>query len=225
MFFYLIFPSLYWVMKKVNARLGRGYLYLFVGLSVFLHVVFFSFIFPWPVAKNNVVYYLPIFSVVVFVIGVGAYFIFDGKFASDKPIFDLLLFCVATVANIYIMMNGRDWVYVFLPISAAFSFLCLIKFLAARNCIWPWIRWVGINSYSVYVFHFVVVWLLGLRLTTYVQQFVFNKVAAIGISFVSILFLSTLIATISRALIEEPGIRFGSKVRGRLIISKSLART
>ncbi len=211
--FYLIFPIVFKLSRVVGARHPERILALIAGglavnilaQSIFLRVTGMN------IRDDNFVYYNIVNQFSVFEVGVFAYFAHEEM--ERKPLFpsrssSIIGFLSFTLATMTLRHLKNDDYLMVVPLTAAWSFFFLLNILEARRRSINFLVAIGRVSYSMYIFHFLIVWgLLGLIFEK-IGNNVPSQVLLLSGYLLAVL-MSFGVALISERFVEQPGILFG----------------
>ena len=120
-----------------------------------------------------------------------------------------------TAAAIALAQARLPYSYVLIPSLAGLSFVFLLELFAQVPRLAPaWLQWIGRISYSMYIFHFTVVYLLCRHVFGAVMlDWPLPRLAlALGVT----VGITAVIAAASERWIERPGIALGRRLIRRL---------
>ena len=216
MTFYCFFPVLCLCITSLKRALGFVLLSLFLGMLLsewayqfYLPVVPERFSY---VVKNFAYVYLPTSQLCVFALGFVLYFLFKNKrllqiLNASGPLF--------LCAGVVLILLLTYWKLAFLPEFFVFScvFMLLILGLSVtdnRLFVNTIINRIGRLSYSLYLVHFGVIYVLK----KYFSEFfnLANKDVSLLVAFIIVTVLSLLLSLVSYQLIEKPGIALGKRL-------------
>jgi peptidoglycan/LPS O-acetylase OafA/YrhL len=167
--FYVMFPTIFMLYKKVRARFKHLYLIVPVvvlGISVLVQYSFYSLKYNQAYFMNgSFIYYSILNQLPVFCLGISLYFAFKDKLLeSVKPLVGIMAFALFTLISAYLFFVCK-WALVFsvVPFISGISFTFLFVFLQYRrgNRISAFMTTIGVRSYSGYLLHFIFAWYLG----------------------------------------------------------------
>jgi peptidoglycan/LPS O-acetylase OafA/YrhL len=116
----------------------------------------------------------------------------------------------AAEAEVYVGVFGA------LLFAAAFGLFALVAVLGPRWARWPWdtfpLRFLGDISYGVFLWHYAVLWFVIFNLRITVDGDAERFLVFLGVT----LAITLPLAWISRRVVEQPAIKVGRKISGRL---------
>ena len=197
MLFYLIFPFLFNFLSSGKSFLKGAIIILLSQLIIF-----------WFQRKGGFNYEFFNFNILnqisVFIIGI-LFFLNKSKIKVSNLLATILFFSL-TITSIYI--SGQESYYKFsfkiVPIISAISF-CLLFILAENSKVLnnTFLQKVGINSYSIYIVHFVLPFFILPKMQGYLT-FILTYFLVVGSSY----FISYAL----NKFIEKPFIKLGNKL-------------
>jgi len=221
MAFYVVFPFLFSLSKKVSIKNIKGFLlWVFSGLII-SQVTTFAFILYTGIkmANNNFVYFSLFNQISVFFIGIGYYLIREqGDFLKKSLILnfnwkvDLLLFFILSCISLFFWKLKFDYLFSIIPFISALSFLFLIELF--RKIIFLNHRFlirIGQLSYSMYLIHIVFAYYVTETLSHYFIGLMGSNRSLLILYLVSVIG-SILLGLLSEKYIEKPFISFGKKI-------------
>lgn len=213
MTFYCLFPLL--CLSVTTLR--RAIIFVLVALIAGMIISDWAYHYYLPVVPERFAYivsnfahiYMPSAQLCVFGLGFIVYFLFDDKRYQSitGKAGDYGLFIGAALILFFVY-----WKPPFLPEFFVFGtvfMLLLMGFSCSENrlLINPVINRIGRMSYSLYLAHFGVIYLLKKYLSDWLIHE--NKDLSLLLSFIAVVLISLLLSSISYALVEKPGIALG----------------
>ena len=217
MAFYVVFPFAFALAEQAYRRWGAAPLAWMAALIFALYVAAWHVIplvTPFEIARNNIFYYWPPAHVVVFAIGMAAFFL--TRNGRRTPLWvDLVGFAVPTVISLALWNSAYPAAFAIIPGCSAVSFAFLINLLARI----PFdaerpsaIEVIGRVSYSMYVLHFLVVWFVAPPLISAVASVIGSPVAVLLATFPLVVLIAFCAAWVSERFVERPGIDLGRRL-------------
>lgn len=219
MAFYLIFPMLFPVVKKVVKHRDIKFLALLLISVLLVNLILqrevLNRIFNTPFVNNGFLYFNIINQLPVFLVGMGAYFYFKD---NRGDISNLHLAIVSAVVGV-LLVGCWFWVSesagVFTPGLSAVLFASLIELMSRIGSHKAAIGKIGRLSFSMYIFHFVFAWnVVPLFFSRFLNDI--NPLFKFLVSYVLVVLFTYLIAVITERLVERQGIGLGSKLIKKL---------
>lgn len=218
MMFYAVFPLLYPLVRRAHAGswLGLPVALVLSGCAAMAWQVCALGSWQVPPLKNSFAYFSLPAQLPVFMIGIATYLWSHNQPVRTGKDGSLPLLALGVPAGIAasLALWTTNWPLAFaiIPTLCATSFACLFVLLARTRAKVGWLIQIGKVSYSMYVFHFVVVWgmnkyLSGIRESLDMSttlSFVLYVGLASGLTF--------LMARASERIIERPGIDLGNRI-------------
>lgn len=208
MMFYVIVPFLFFRIKTIN------HAFVFLNFALIFKLLFQEVLCYFQLIPSNFIwteylfYYFPC-QLPIFALGFIMYFLIQDsksiKFVSNKVIGFLIILLPLQIGS------ALDFLYlnhiIFGIIFVVFGVL-LSKGKFSFLTIYP-IRYIGKISYSMYVFHFIVIsWLAKYQLVDFFDNFLINYIARFSL----ILVISILVSSITYNIIEIPFQNIGKKI-------------
>lgn len=207
--FYLLFPVLYGLLLKKSLPKLFTYSSTIVLLCLLVEV-----------AGNlrpdvNVFYYRLILNQLsVFIIGICTY-----RMLEKAPGVASILLSITLILSACYLFNQtyKPAFNLFLiPILACAGFAILIirlhKFFDQTQLfIWTWLARLGKISYSAYLFHFCVIWVLSLTIQAHLLS-LDSQIFALLITTTLVTGITFCIASVTYRVIERPSIRLGERI-------------
>ena len=227
MTFYCLFPLLCLVVTSLNRALIFVLLSLLFGMALsewayqhYLPVVPERFAY---VIKNFAYVYIPTSQLCVFALGFVLFFLYGSERYKQIKKPTGYVFLITSGILILILIY---WKVAFIP--EVFVFACVFLLLITgfstttnRLLVNPVINHLGRLSYSLYLVHFGVIYLMKLYLTEFFS--LPNKDLSLALGFISVTLVSVLLSQISYQLIEKPGIALGRRIIARRMLDKRLS--
>ena len=218
MAFYLIFPALFHVLTRqgsISRVLGIWAGVFIANLCVNAALQNFLGI---PIGKNTFVYCNLLNQLPVFIGGAFAFFWLFSKNAAITPLSiarDIFLFCTFTAISFALWDSDYDLAFSIIPATSGCSFIFLINIIRAIPLDLTALRKVGQVSFSMYIFHFLFAETMAKLAIKLLGNVSHPNLVYIAMLTATIL-CTYAIATVSKHLIEDPGIDFGKKMISRL---------
>lgn len=214
MAFYLIFPFLIALTDAFLRHGTKGILLIFVAYTSLCFVVHHLLqLFVGETIKNNSFGYFNLANQLpVFLIGIAAYKlsnIYPGMF--EKTYLNLACFCIFISLSVGVFMTNSSDAYALLPVYSGLAFIFLLFFLKNSDIKFGVLSKIGRVSYSMYIFHFILVRLLPIFLSK-IPRLSTIPYGFFAIDFSCTIFLTYLIAIKSEIFIESKGIWMGSNI-------------
>lgn len=213
MTFYAVFPFAFAIADRVNRRWGPapiawGALGAFALYVTAWHVIPMGSVYT--ITRNNIFYYWPPAHVIVFWIGMAAYFL------NKRPTLwvDLAGFILPTSAAMMLWGSGYPAAFAIIPGLSALSFVFLINLLARLPERQTIFHAIGRASYSMYVLHFLVVWFVAPVLIDVASRYVPGALV-LAITFPITVAIAFAAASLTKMFIEDPGIEWGRRLLNR----------
>jgi peptidoglycan/LPS O-acetylase OafA/YrhL len=217
MLFYASFPFLFYFYSKIKMKKMLILIPIGVMFLVFLFFRLLPHLFP-PISNHDFeFYYCSIINQIpVFLIGMSLFF-YPTAFEVHKrlALFSLLMFILLIGLMIYVTRLGFNDITLY-PFFAGGSFVLL--FIAVKNLEFlnsKLIQMIGRLSFSMYIFHFLFAWWVS----SYLNQVLASSLNSYFIYLICILTTiigSVIIASMSKYLIEDNGIKLGSLIIKRI---------
>lgn len=232
MVFYLIFPILFILQSKLNNKQFIVFLILISVISFVSQFIIIQNIQPYlfengfiyKILLNNefgFIYASIINQINVFIIGILAYRYLDKEFKNNYLIFIGIIFCLIAcyfLNTSHLKTNYNGYIY---PILSAIGFCIFViklsKFKEFKNFFLKKIILIGKFSFSMYIFHFLILDILSFILNRTIFKMVDISQINLFFLFLCAVFFTYNFAKISYKLIEEPGIELGKKIIGKKI--------
>ena len=215
MAFYLLFPLLWYMQKKMKWL-------LFIG-STFLICIIFTFVlinYLGISVNNNEFYFFNIINQLnVFCIGI-VYYIINIKYIKYKYTYklSLVIFIFFTVICILTWKLHLQYSFYYVPIFCAISYWGLVDLVRNKKIyLMKIFSEIGKVSFSIYIFHFIVIHIFSilffkdLKINTIYESFIIFI-----FTYILILYISYTIGQISNKFIEKPFINFGKKLISKI---------
>lgn len=224
--FYLIFPFIFiWVRGKPKrfAFLASASVLFAVLAAIIVYVIAGK---PFNITNNGQMYMAISTQFPCFVTGMFAYYIIDHKTRSIlKSSYLNLFFSIITatfVVNFWLSNYLQSIKYLLIPSISGLCFFFLLCGLLQLRPKWPSIfPEIGKRSYSIYIVHFVFVYLLARYIPAELADRGVNGDLATIISFASITSITFILAGYTFKFIEKPFIDIGHSLSKNLVSSKS----
>ncbi|MCT2563937.1 acyltransferase family protein [Chryseobacterium herbae] len=201
MLFYLIFPFLFRFLKSGNSFI-KGAIIIFVAELVI-------FYFQRKPSFNYEFFYFNILNQIsVFVIGI--FFFLHKKYLTNERN-AIIIFVIFTAIALFVSGNqdlfkikGYRYAFRILPIISAISFCSLFVIAESFNIVNNIVfQKIGINSYSIYIIHFVLPFFILPKMEGYVN-FIMAYVIIVTSSYV--------ISKLLNTYVEKPFISLGNRI-------------
>ncbi len=217
MAFYLCFPMLFLMFKKMNERGAIQFLILF-ALVICCYYFFESWYLAWVgtrMQNNKFIYYNLLNQLPVFSLGILAYFLTKNQvFAKIPIVVNLLFFCLFTWVTILLWRTGLLPLnrFMFIPFTAGLAFVFLYNiFTRFKMLNFAVLRKIGQVSYSMYILHFMFAWYGAEYLNGWLGD-TGRPIILLGFYYLLTIVLSFSLALISEKFIENPGINIGRRL-------------
>lgn len=210
--FYLIFPIIFILIN--NSK-------LLIILLVFVLTILFSqiginilYYMGYPIANNSFSYFNILNQITVFVIGICYYQLSKAGHMKLNVKVDMALFICLTLTSLYLWRLKIDYLFSIIPIISGLSFVFLIEIFRKINYLnLRFLTKIGQASYSMYLFHFLVIDLFKLLLKVLNMNsgtinFIISYLLVLGITFI--------IANLSKIFYEDWWVNFGNKLISRI---------
>jgi peptidoglycan/LPS O-acetylase OafA/YrhL len=214
MAFYLCFPVLFLMYRKMNEKGSIHFLILF-ALMTGCYYFFESWYLSCRgvlVEKNNFLYYNLLNQLPVFTLGILAYFLTRNQVFTRIPIVvDLFFLCLFSWVTIVLWQADSfpPNPFMFVPFTAGLAFVCLFNiFVKIRMLNLSILRRVGQVSYSMYILHFMFAWYAAQYLNRWLGDSG-RPIILLGFYYLMTIVLSFALAIVSEKFIEKPGIHAG----------------
>ncbi|MEN3322508.1 acyltransferase [Mariniflexile soesokkakense] len=212
MMFYVVFPFLFFRIKTINNA------FVFLNVSLIFKLIFQEILsynqlmasdFLW---NEYLFYYFPC-QLPIFALGIIMFFLIqDSKSirqVSNKVIIFLLVLLPLQIGSAldFLYLNHIIFgiIFVFFGVllsKGKFRFLNI-----------PLIRYIGKISYSMYIFHFIVIsWLAKYHLMDFFDNYLINYVTRLLL----VLFISIIVSKISYSLVEVPFQKFAKRIISKM---------
>jgi len=214
MAFYLLFPFLFYIVEKIY-RLERGIFKVFIFLlilimclySIEIWLVIFKQV---DISNNSFLYFNLINQLPVFLVGIYLYYLDKDSLLPIRG--NLPFFVIVTIIAVVLSVWDAKFVYMFIPLIAALSFIFL--FIVIKNSEYinfKFLQRIGQLSFSMYILHFI----FALEVSHQIEKILRPLVPQ---SFILILlFIFTvgstyILALVTEKYIEKPGQKFGKNL-------------
>ena len=219
MLFYASFPFLFYFYSKIKMKKMLILIPISVMFLVFLFFRVLPHVFP-PISNHDFeFYYCSIINQLpVFLIGMSLFF-YPNSFVVSKRVamFSLFLFFLMIGLMIYLKHSDINDITLY-PFLASISFIFL--YIAVKNLEFlnsKLIQTIGRLSFSIYIFHFLFAWWVSSYLNQILVSYL-NSYIIYLICISTTIIGSVIIASISKYLIEDNGIKLGSLIINRIKI-------
>lgn len=211
MTFYFIFPFLFSLFNNIR----KIVIAIFIALCI--NVIFKMFFlagllgYDLEIHNNGVSYSFILNQISVFLVGFIMYHVVKRNYHWSKFItisLSILMFSVMLLVWRYKIFYPLHFMVI--PLLAAISFLFLGLFLREINSFNKMLIEIGRKSYSIYIFHFIVVWILTPFINKYVGGFIDGNILLVIALAINIC-ITFLISMLSCRFIEKPFIAIGKK--------------
>jgi peptidoglycan/LPS O-acetylase OafA/YrhL len=218
MLFYVVFPSLYFLSRKLtNSSITKGLLFLVAtflicqSFFIFLNTLTGEF-----VENNNFWYYLLLNQLPVFALGIFYFHYESHKLFQKSVISDILLFGMFTgiSATLWFGFN-KDYLFTLIPFISGLSFIFLLQiFKKCEKLNSRLIINIGKVSFSMYLIHFVFAYELKkvFLKKSHIEWDLWSTSAGLIIVYVFSVFASYKLAKIAYNYIEQPCINLGKRI-------------
>ncbi len=214
MAFYLCFPLLFLMFKKMNERGAYQFLILIV-LTISCYYFFESWYLSWagiPMEKNKFIYYNLLNQLPVFMLGILTFFLDQNNLLAKIPTpVNLLLLGLFTWITLLLWHADAfpPTPFMFVPFTAGLTFVFLYNIFAKNKILnFSILRRIGQVSYSIYILHFMFAWYGAQYLNRWLGD-TGRPIILLGFYYLMSTVLSFTLAIVSEKFIEKPGINFG----------------
>jgi peptidoglycan/LPS O-acetylase OafA/YrhL len=214
MAFYLIFPVLFSLYRRLSARGTNLLLAAFFVTTCVYYLVESSLLSLVGVRLklNSYIFYSPFNHIPVFTLGILVYFLNKNRFLARIPApVSVLLFCLLTWSTIAIWRARLVYSnsFMLVPFAAGLGFVFLYDIFAKIKMInSPILQRIGQVSYSMYLFHFLFAWDMAILMNRWLEGIIQPDIL-LGLYFVLTTLLAYGLANLSEKYIERPGINSG----------------
>jgi peptidoglycan/LPS O-acetylase OafA/YrhL len=216
--FYVAFPLLFALAVRVAPR-GLASLAVMWGGSLAATLLFFWFLsdgYAVTIHRTNLWCFTLADQLPVFMAGLTLYFIQTRRLWLPGWVFCGLCFAILTMAGLLIQWAELPYSWVLLPSVAGLSFVFLMQLFSQQPRLSPaWLQYIGRISFSIYIFHFVVIYPVVFRGLAFHLWDRWPYVRG-GIGFVATTVFTVLVAGLTWRYVEKPGIALGKKLAGKL---------
>ena len=217
MAFYLCFPLLFLLFKKMNEKGMLRFLLLF-SMTISCYYIFENRVVTWmdsPVEKNNFIYYNLLNQLPVFTLGMLAYFLTRNYGAAKLPaVINLLFLGLFSWLTIFLWHTDSfpQKTFMFVPFTAGLAFVFLYNLFAQiRMLNFSILRRIGQVSYSMYILHFLFAWYGAEYLNKWFGGYG-RPLIELGMYYLLTIFFSFALAMLSEKFLEKPGINAGRRL-------------
>lgn len=217
MAFYLCFPLLFLMFKKMNER-GVIRSLLIFSLTIGCYYIFENLYVTWagtPVEKNNFIYYNLLNQLPVFTLGILAYFLTRNHgFAKIPPVVNLFFLFLFAWLTIFLWHTDSlpQKTFMFVPFTAGLAFVFLYNLFAKFRILnLSILQSIGRVSYSMYILHFMFAWYVAEYLNKSFGSYG-RPIIELGIYYLLTIALSFALALLSEKFLEKPGINAGRRL-------------
>lgn len=213
MIFYLGFPLLFTLAKKVSQRSLFGLfslLLLCIGVNLSVQVAITQ-ITGDSIGNNTFRYFCIINQFPVFMVGILAYSLSKQKSMNSifsSSVLSGMGFVFFTAVALLLWKSTLSLAFALIPISSGLSFLFLLNWLKMANRQIGSLCQLGRLSYSMYLVHFLFAWGL-IPMGIHKLSIPINPDIELLLAFGSVIILTFSVARISEKLIEQKGISAG----------------
>lgn len=216
MAFYLTFPPLFWSLSRLASDAARGGMALAAAVIVSAASVYVASTFQdSALADNNSFYFYNLFNQMpVFLAGISAYWWRDQS-AARNALVTSLVSVVSSACGVALFYSGLPFAFEMLPIAAGIAFASLALTLRSIGVRAKVIEYIGVRSFSIYIFHFMFV-----SQAAKIFEIAAIKIVALPalsifvLTWLTTVIVTTLLATMTEMSIERPFIALGSKAAG-----------
>lgn len=219
MAFYLCFPILFSIVAKAQGReAATAGVMLFAAIAFNLAMQYaLDFFLGIVVLNNSFLYFNLVNQLPVFLLGIAAFFLHNreaepGLIASFR--FNIAGFVLATACAGLLLEQNVDVTFSIVPVVAGLSAFFLLNLLWRARRHSALICEIGRVSYSMYIFHFLVVWFILRRAVKIVPAGTPQDLVLLA-GFVLVVACTYFIARASQWAIEARGIALGNAVLRR----------
>jgi peptidoglycan/LPS O-acetylase OafA/YrhL len=217
MAFYLCFPILFLIFKKISER-GMAQFLVLSALMICAYYFFEAWYTAWAgtlVERNNFIYYNLLNQLPVFMLGILAYFLTRERvFAKIPVIVDIFFLCLFTWVTTILWQSDSfpKSPFMFVPFTAGLAFVSLYNIFAKIKILnHPLLSRIGQVSFSMYILHFMFAWYGAEYLNKWFGD-TGRPIIVLGVYYLLVLIFSFTLALLSEKLIEKPGINIGRRL-------------
>lgn len=217
MLFYLIFPVIFIIYRKLQNYRVMNYLIpvVILMISALIQYTFFKITNnPAFITNNSFVYFSILNQLPVFCVGISMYFLFrQGIFNNIKSQISLALFIVLSCLSGYLMILGNDFftlTFAITPFISAISFVFLFIYLQNKRSANKTLEKIGTLSYSGYLLHLIFAYFLSGYLAE-ILDFIQSDILFVLLYIITVT-LTFLSANLMYKYIEQKGIKIGKRV-------------
>lgn len=218
MAFYLIFPFLFYYIKRIN-KLNYKYLFGCFILMVIVSLTISSILFKnnHDIGLNSFLYYNLYNQLPVFFIGIMYYFSEKQNIFNYNRIYDVIAFCFFSAISLSLWALQIDYLFSIIPIISAISFVFLVNiFKKFKNINISILIRIGTLSYSMYLIHWLFARLISLFILIKLIKPNTNGVLIFVGLFIMSVICTFFISILSEKYIEKPFMRFGKRIINNL---------
>ncbi|MBD2570544.1 acyltransferase family protein [Anabaena lutea] len=215
MLFYMIFPFVYTLYRKIQR--DKSILYLILPLIMLFINIIVQYVIGVEPTNGGFIYFSIINQLPVFLLGISLFFLDKNQILKSFTYqLDIILFIFLTAISMMLMFKFhipyRD---ALIPFISGLSFIFLYDFSSKKNFLnRQTLMNLGRVSFSVYIFHFLFAWDLSRTIYGYCKSFLPGDILLV-MCFIITTILTYKIAVITENLIEKRGINLG-----KLLIEK-----
>jgi len=217
MSFYVCFPALFLMFRKISER-GKMQLPLLFTLLVCCYYFLESRYVSWVgtlVERNTFLYYNLLNQLPVFTLGILSYFLVKNKVMEKIPTILNIIFCSLFAWITTLLWHTDTFLqapFMIIPLTAGLAFVFLYNIYAKIEILnHPLLQRIGQLSYSMYILHFMFAWNMSQYLSKQLEGTIKSKYVLVLLYGLTV-FLSFVLATISEKFIEKPGINVGRRI-------------
>ena len=228
MAFYVCFPLLFLLFKKINER-GVLQMLVVIVIMIYGYYVFEDHYLKWAgniITINDFIYYNLINQIPVFMLGILAYFLTINRVFEKIPTIVNVLFLGAFAALTVTLWHGYLYPvhpinlspsrFMFIPFTAGLAFVFLYDIFAKHKFLnLPILRRIGQVSYSMYLLHFMFAWYAADYLNRWLGS-TGRPIYLFALYYILTITFSLTVGVISERFIEKPGIRLGKRIIERM---------
>lgn len=210
MSFYLIFPLIILLYQREKFSLNKSLFILLLTITLSQIAVAILGNYGYEMSNNSFVYFNIINQIPVFIIGITYYFLLKHYNFKYSFWIDVLLFVSFSILSIILWSLKVDYLFSVIPITSAISFVFLMEIMRKYDKLnINLVVKIGRASYSMYLFHFLVIDLLDYSFKK--LELSFNNIYFF-VFYILVVVITYFIANISLNTLERYGINLGKRL-------------
>lgn len=209
MIFYTIFPMLFFFSRTYITSKLRLIGFVLFGIVVSQLLILALINLGFYLANNTFLYYNICNQLPCFFIGIGYYFYLSHFEKKYSKVYDFLMFIFLTGVALGIWSLKIGYLFSWTPIFSCLSFVFLIQIFRKNVTLnFKVLSDIGKVSFSMYLFHFLLVYSIPLLFVNWTQYGIFSLLPI----YLIIVLLTYIIGRLSFLFIEVPFVNLGKKI-------------